>query len=611
MKNKISNNRIIEIKIERFRSIDNLTIELGRLTTLIGHNDVGKSNITRALNLFFNNETSPGEKFDFDSDFNKFSKLPPKKAKEIRIEVIFELPDSFRKKGKEFVKWRKVWRNEGFREDKSHIRYIDNKELDSYSKIGILLDRYFLIYVPAIKDESFFTRLLGEIYNVLASSGKSTLKKSGGRFNTEIQGNIQSLLDNLELAVGENDTFSITLPDNLRPIYENLKIKNKEGIPFDRRGDGIKIKHIPEMLEFITLQKEDIHIGGVAPHHIWIFEEPENNLEFSAAVAMAERLQEILHKITNMQILLTTHSPVFYGMSLPKPNDTKKHSVKKSKKHFTDSNIASNEDLSKIMGLMSPVVKDIQEKKEEYHSSPRIFVEGKTDEKIYKRAMTIFFPDEKDIKVQAPHSGGVRATVKMLQSWELYQDTSPHDAKSIALLDNDLIGKKPTETINRKNRKFTHWQYIEATIGTVRNLAVAGYKIALDLESLYPDSLWKHAKEKTDWLTKTKTLTKVLPVHIVDSHLNSDKGMENILDTLNLSENERLRVEYKFNAKGKVEASKYIMNQDKAEAEKILKHFKKELEKAISYLRRPVPRTTQTPPATTPPESETASSRTK
>ena len=48
---------IREIQIKNFRSIRNMTISARKHNVIVGLNDVGKSNILRALNLFFNNQT--------------------------------------------------------------------------------------------------------------------------------------------------------------------------------------------------------------------------------------------------------------------------------------------------------------------------------------------------------------------------------------------------------------------------------------------------------------------------------------------------------------------------------------------------------------------------
>uniref|UniRef100_A0A7V4E4I7 ATP-dependent endonuclease n=1 Tax=candidate division WOR-3 bacterium TaxID=2052148 RepID=A0A7V4E4I7_UNCW3 len=77
---------IKKIKIENFRSIENIEIELGKFNALIGPNNAGKSNIMRALNLVLG-ETYPTAKSFDDKDFYKYDKTKP-----ISIIVLFDQP---------------------------------------------------------------------------------------------------------------------------------------------------------------------------------------------------------------------------------------------------------------------------------------------------------------------------------------------------------------------------------------------------------------------------------------------------------------------------------------------------------------------------------------
>src|SRR3546814_10257053 len=62
---------ISSIRIQGFRSIaDESLDQLDGHTVFIGKNSSGKSNVLRALNLFFNGETSPGLPVDFDVDLH-------------------------------------------------------------------------------------------------------------------------------------------------------------------------------------------------------------------------------------------------------------------------------------------------------------------------------------------------------------------------------------------------------------------------------------------------------------------------------------------------------------------------------------------------------------
>ena len=49
--------KLKKVRIENFRCYKDITVDFDALTTIIGKNDIGKSSILEALEIFFNNET--------------------------------------------------------------------------------------------------------------------------------------------------------------------------------------------------------------------------------------------------------------------------------------------------------------------------------------------------------------------------------------------------------------------------------------------------------------------------------------------------------------------------------------------------------------------------
>ena len=63
--------KLLSLTIENFRAYgDSTKIDFDNLTTIIGRNDIGKSSILEALDIFFNNKTVPIDKFDSNVDSN-------------------------------------------------------------------------------------------------------------------------------------------------------------------------------------------------------------------------------------------------------------------------------------------------------------------------------------------------------------------------------------------------------------------------------------------------------------------------------------------------------------------------------------------------------------
>ncbi len=599
---------IHSIRIQRFRSIDDFRIDCGRLTTFIGMNDAGKSNVVRALNLFFNGQTDHDKPFNFEDDFNKFSEMPLKKAKEIIITVSFLLPKSYIHAGyPKTVSWQKSWRIDGEQAVKNPIRYTNKKPLRARSFIPTLLKRYNFTYIPAIKDPVFFADILGKLYDTLSKAGSGKLGTAGEEFNSTISGQVKEFLDSLGDEL--KDDFKISLPDNLRSIFENLKISNKNEIPLERRGDGIKIRHIPELLSFFAVS--DVMTHAVDPHHIWAFEEPENNLEFSAAINMAERLEIILKENKKTQIFLTTHSPVFYKMELDeKLGETKKwfiskdeNSAQAGKTHSNYISIKEGDDLDTSMGFMPLIAARIEPFKEQIKAlqieseelkrtidinKKIIFVEGKTDKAVIERAINIF-PELKHLKsniqIMCCDNGGKNSVINSLQAWQLNQQHNRPPQRGAGLIDVDLDQQDDALPLFNKNSvifnsNYAKLFYVEARNSTVIDIHRKNYRVPKDLESLYSDDFWNLANRK-GWLEPIEDIARLPKKVLLNKTFSNDI---NIYE--GLTDEKKLRVQHTFSNEGKIESVKYIKKAGSEEVYLILKYLKDQLEEIFIWLNR-------------------------
>ena len=179
---------IKRIDIKNFRSISNIKANLTPFTILCGRNDVGKSNILRSLNLFFNGFTNNGVEFNFENDFNFNAEIPSRKAKEIVISIDIELPESYNKLNGDFIRWTKIWREDGLHGGEDNIcgyRIVKTKrnttkenkvEISNSSNARKLLKRIEYEYVPAIKSASYFDDLRGRIYKTISEVATNQLE---------------------------------------------------------------------------------------------------------------------------------------------------------------------------------------------------------------------------------------------------------------------------------------------------------------------------------------------------------------------------------------------------------------------------------------------------
>ncbi len=346
--------KIIEkIEIKSFRSFGNRKknkTQISRIEDLnifSGSNDSGKSNILRALNLFFNNRTNLEDFLIFNNDF--FKRVNPDKEDvsqdQITIRITFNnfknkgvnkknetytrLPASFwvsKKwlKNSEFSRFKQddgvetsFKREKGdkwedfYEEDKKLLK--SNVRANLSRQLTDFLDSIQYHYVPAIKDKTYFSHLYGELQQTLLKEENSGLNNKKSAFQSAIQKSTEELMNDFK-GVVNNDKINISaafeLPDLIN-LFKTLNVQTGN-VNLQYRGDGIQAKLIPEILNFISMRELQIKPSkikkGEKPkrYFIWGFEEPENSYEYKNAQLLANRFKKVFSE--NAQIFITTHS---------------------------------------------------------------------------------------------------------------------------------------------------------------------------------------------------------------------------------------------------------------------------------------------------------------
>ena len=346
---------IKSVHIKNFRSIVNETIELKDFNTFVGKNDSGKSNVLKALNLFFNEMTDFATPLDFENDYSKLAKRGKKQAREIVIELEIVVPDSFKEHG--IKVWKKVWRSEGLHKDNKADLF------KSGSKGLTFLNRIQYLYIPAVKSDNYFKGLLTEVYASMTQAANSALKDLNDQYSEELQSLTSGLTHQLQVVLGMRS--AIQMPANLSTLFRDLNFSTSDsavsGVDLSRRGDGIKARHIPSILRYIQHNTENGRPrGSIYGSYIWGFEEPENGVEYLACYQMA---QEFLSYTSDCQILITTHSPAFYSRSFGEDSvcylTTKEKGASKYKQN-------SQSEVNSTMGLMQFVAPFIETAMQEY-----------------------------------------------------------------------------------------------------------------------------------------------------------------------------------------------------------------------------------------------------
>lgn len=295
---------IKRIHVKNFRSLVDETIELSDYNFFVGKNDSGKSNVLKALNLFFNDRTDFNTPYDFDSDYSKFAKRGAKQAREIIISLDIVIPDTFKEKG---VKtWTKVWRSDGL-----HSNNLDTL-FKSGSKGFTLLNRIQYMYIPAVKSNEYFKFLLSQVYLSMTKTADSSLKELNTKYSKQLQTLTSDLTKQLKEVLRLNS--AIQMPQDLNVLFQDLTFLTSDeyikGVDLNHRGDGIKARHIPSILWYMQSNIEKNKVKNSISHSfVWGFEEPENGVEYLSCFEMADELYSYRKEC---QMLITTHSPAFY-----------------------------------------------------------------------------------------------------------------------------------------------------------------------------------------------------------------------------------------------------------------------------------------------------------
>lgn len=268
---------INKINIEYFRSLKSVHIEnINHLNIFSGKNDIGKSNILKALDIFFNKKS-----ISFIDDFNKerlneVRKESIKGRQYIRITIEFINPGGYKTLPKYFSV-SKTWDRKGnmlegvkdnfdFLEKKGKYKF-KNKEISRRS-LTALLNRIRYTYIPAIRDEMFFSSLLNKlqetIFEVEERKNNYDFQDKIVDFNDTVKKLTEKLNEEFKIVSGVSS--SLSFPNNIAEIFQRLIIDTDAGvykIPLKLRGDGIRLRYIPTILNYISQNSRFIEMIGL------------------------------------------------------------------------------------------------------------------------------------------------------------------------------------------------------------------------------------------------------------------------------------------------------------------------------------------------------------
>jgi len=316
---------IEKIVIHRFRSISDSTINVSQLNIFSGKNNSGKSNVLRALNLFFNGESSFNQKYSFEADYNQAYTGHAGGKRETIIELHFgkqgdaalSAPFSIKRIFQAGLEVQTSYHST----DESVEEKIRNGDGNTNRQFTIFLNKIKYFYIPAVRDKKFVQSLFLLFEQLIEhDSGRDFSEKMDG-LSDILKTKSEEISADFEKFIGlpTRATLSSKISDLLGTVEINVKTgieivsrtqkegKKKKNVEVNlfSSGDGILMSYLAYFLAHICKKISN-------KVFIWGFEEPENSLEYSKIQILAKEFY--ISFLKNAQIFVTTHSPAFINL---------------------------------------------------------------------------------------------------------------------------------------------------------------------------------------------------------------------------------------------------------------------------------------------------------
>lgn len=458
--------KLRNIHIKRFRSINDLQVAIDKNNNFIsicGPNNVGKTNVLRALNLFFNPDSYV---FDEDVPYLKQNTRGGSIATEINLR--FE-----NSQGEFYEIFRKIGVSEGkiIVDDKGILwpnGIGKGKIKNDLDKEGIqgIIKNFAFFYIPAINVSfpELINLIINDVYEIefdkVRFSGlKGELKLSFENYNNGLMDVLSKLADAINpLFKKFNENWSVEFKSNAEVkkfqdlISEDISfhIDDKAGFNNEGKGSGL------QKLGFILLHQKIIEkLSQSKKNVIFCIDEPDAFLHRGLQL----KLKDILYDMANKhQIIVTTHSPEFIDSASLKnvilldQEIGEEKLYKRTNKNINpintiSINLSEEDGAKKIREYLG-----LEEDKTDLLDNYNLFVEGECDKKYISELCKFFGIETKRIFA----IGGVDKYDRELEFYESWYSDYRKKPKIVLLFDNDEAGRNCYSSISKK--KFNNIQ---------------------------------------------------------------------------------------------------------------------------------------------------------
>lgn len=447
--------KIIHAEINRFRSIMSLDLDFDNnynLVTICGKNNVGKTNVLRAINLFFNQEDYEPQ---MDMPVFKFATGGASTHPKIVVHFFDDVSSTIYSIEKNWKDW-----NEGKvivvgkKRNCSEKKWIEMDETEC-CKFLSHIKFYFLeaanMIIPEMINEISDKMLTSEFNRSRFSKSKKQLKDAYEEYVDGLQSVLDEFADSISetfMSFKDNWNVKFIVPKKSNTFRElisedvELTINDQGSLGIEDKGSGL------QRLASILLQMETAIRGKRGEHIIFSVDEPDIFLH----EGMQKKLKDFFElKSNGMQILYTSHSKIFINtfsmknivlldaVIHKKPSVRKKREISVVETRKID---IDNENGYEI------ICENLGIEKAEYNilSKKNMLVEGNCDKKYLEGLMKYFGLEVPNII----SVNGATNIVKYLDFYEsYYKNINQYVPKIMVLYDNDPAGREAYE----KNRK--------------------------------------------------------------------------------------------------------------------------------------------------------------
>jgi predicted ATP-dependent endonuclease of OLD family len=528
---------IIQIEISRFRSINNtlkLDVSDNNFSTFVGENNVGKTNVLRALNLFFNPEL-----FDRIHDVPYFKWATGGAAVYPRIGIkllnlnegtkeIYSIFADFNPKSDEIYSGKKKVGNTA-------------QTAIEQAEISKILDSFEILFLEGISEniKTFTHQTMKQVFNleftgVNFSGKRKEIKESYDKYIQLQEEHLEKLSNAIKPEFQKYNSewvpeFRINkgLNEFLDYLDKDIYLSVNDGSEYEIDTKGSGVQRISAIILCYEVLKK---LSRRNKNFVLLIDEPDAFLH----EGMQKKLYKIMKDTANngVQTFITTHSNQFIdtlkfkNVHLISQTNESRFVTRKNKNFVFKNTILINTNEQTGLDLL---YKHLGMSEHNELHDRYLIVEGRTD-LTYLHFMILYFDMNYPFIVSAESASKIKNELQIINNLASKSDKKP---SVICLFDNDAQGRAESTRINKAK-----YGEIRIKIEVIKNaLNEGGNTFNNTIEDLLPPEVILYL---SNLLLDEEGLSKIDEVDFEEAYTNVEhrkNGVLNLLQYLNMSSN--------------------------------------------------------------------------